>query len=307
MQIVLYSSYSVWFINVIGGNHQHSLALPYPSWAFSILHYVGDSLLMGKCTVSWNTAPSLDMDSFYSQELRTFWPGGFCLYSLILYFIIIWTSTSALIYHSTRREVPRADHGRVYRYETAVVQVFTAVSNNFVNRHVSLKCTFFITCTHPSRSSPSPLQLRYMVSTLSSRAARRRRFYGWYSYRMGVPYPSRHEKYVHNDGMADGTERWHQSLASTSVLSMQLGPNFGRFRLPFEIQNRGARPSPTRLGTNMEFVSTNSLSRNIWTTLQYSNISSLLSSKRRARVISSIGAIYQVSARPWAKSKVTNE
>jgi len=28
---------------------------------------------------------------------------------------------------------------------------------------------------------------------------------------MGVPYPSRHEKYVHNDGTADGTEWWHQS------------------------------------------------------------------------------------------------
>ena len=45
-----------------------------------------------------------------------------------------------------------------------------------------------------------------------TRATRRSRFYG---YRMGVPYLSRHEKYVHNDGTADGTAQWHQSRMIT--------------------------------------------------------------------------------------------
>ena len=58
---------------------------------------------------------------------------------LILYFIVMWTSTFALIYHLTRREVPQAGHDGVYGYETAVVQAFTA---DFVSRHVSLECAF---------------------------------------------------------------------------------------------------------------------------------------------------------------------
>ena len=37
MQIVLYSPYSVWFINVIGGNHQQSLHVSYGTVAISVL------------------------------------------------------------------------------------------------------------------------------------------------------------------------------------------------------------------------------------------------------------------------------
>ena len=65
---------------------------------------------------------------------------------LILYFIVMWTSTFALIYHLTRREVPQAGHDGVYGYETAVVQAFTA---DFVSRHVSLECAFFMIQIRP--------------------------------------------------------------------------------------------------------------------------------------------------------------
>jgi len=47
----------------------------------------------------------------------------------ILYFIIMWTSTFFLVYYLTRRE--RGSAG-VFGYEMAVVQAFTAASNNFV-------------------------------------------------------------------------------------------------------------------------------------------------------------------------------
>jgi hypothetical protein len=56
----------------------------------------------------------------------------------------MWTSTFALIYHLSRREVRQAAHDRVYGYETAVVQAFTAASNNFVSRHFPLEGAFFI-------------------------------------------------------------------------------------------------------------------------------------------------------------------
>lgn len=47
---------------------------------------------------------------------------------LILYFIIMWTSTFALLYNLTRRRKGEELHG----YEMAVTQSFTAASNNFV-------------------------------------------------------------------------------------------------------------------------------------------------------------------------------
>jgi len=43
----------------------------------------------------------------------------------------MWTSTFFLIYYLSRREVLQPVLGRVYGYEMAVVQAFTAASNNF--------------------------------------------------------------------------------------------------------------------------------------------------------------------------------
>ena len=47
----------------------------------------------------------------------------------ILYFIIMWNSTFFFIYYLSRREGPGP---RKFGYEMAVVQAFTAASNNFV-------------------------------------------------------------------------------------------------------------------------------------------------------------------------------
>ena len=54
-----------------------------------------------------------------------------------------------------------------------------------------------------------------------TRAARCSHFYG---YRMGVPYLSRHEKNVHNDGTADGTAQWYRvNTAMTAYTALRLG------------------------------------------------------------------------------------
>lgn len=49
---------------------------------------------------------------------------------MILYFVIMWTSTFAGVYYLSRRE---SDQNEIFGYEMAVVQAFTAGSNNFVS------------------------------------------------------------------------------------------------------------------------------------------------------------------------------
>lgn len=54
---------------------------------------------------------------------------------MILYFVIMWTGAFALIWWLGRRERVKAGAARVaasFGYEMAVVQSFTAGSNNFV-------------------------------------------------------------------------------------------------------------------------------------------------------------------------------
>jgi len=56
----------------------------------------------------------------------------------ILYFVIMWNSTFFFIYYLSRRE---GSGPRKFGYEMAVVQAFTAASNNFVRWH-TLQTTF---------------------------------------------------------------------------------------------------------------------------------------------------------------------
>lgn len=49
---------------------------------------------------------------------------------MILYFVIMWTSTFAGVYYLSRRESGQKE---IFGYEMAVVQAFTAGSNNFVS------------------------------------------------------------------------------------------------------------------------------------------------------------------------------
>lgn len=56
---------------------------------------------------------------------------------MILYFVIMWTSAFALVFFLARREFRKGNTDRNYAYEMAVVQAFTAGSNNFVRTSMS--------------------------------------------------------------------------------------------------------------------------------------------------------------------------
>ena len=51
---------------------------------------------------------------------------------MILYFVVMWTSAFALVFYLARREFRKGNTDRNFAYEMAVVQAFTAGSNNFV-------------------------------------------------------------------------------------------------------------------------------------------------------------------------------
>lgn len=53
---------------------------------------------------------------------------------MILYFVIMWTSAFALIYYLTKRESRSRTEDQRFGYDMAVVQAFTAGSNNFVRQ-----------------------------------------------------------------------------------------------------------------------------------------------------------------------------
>jgi hypothetical protein len=51
---------------------------------------------------------------------------------MILYFVVMWTSAFALVFYLARREFCNGNTNKNFPYEMAVVQAFTAGSNNFV-------------------------------------------------------------------------------------------------------------------------------------------------------------------------------
>ena len=62
---------------------------------------------------------------------------------MILYFVIMWTSAFALVFYLARREFRKGNADNNYAYEMAVVQAFTAGSNNFVRTldQAPLRCS----------------------------------------------------------------------------------------------------------------------------------------------------------------------
>lgn len=52
---------------------------------------------------------------------------------MILYFIIMWSSAFGLVFYLTRRESRMIGKKEQFGYDMAVVQAFTAGSNNFVS------------------------------------------------------------------------------------------------------------------------------------------------------------------------------
>jgi arsenite transporter len=62
---------------------------------------------------------------------------------MVLYFFIMWTSVFYSVYYLTRRESGRKN--KIFGYEMAVAQAFTASSNNFVSVNVAVLMIYFLT------------------------------------------------------------------------------------------------------------------------------------------------------------------
>ncbi|KAF8957180.1 sodium bile acid symporter family-domain-containing protein [Flammula alnicola] len=157
LQIALFSPFSVLFINVIGrGSAQGGVHVDYGNAAISVLIYLGIPLVAG-ITTRYTVIFATSKHFFEKKFLPVFSPFALLglLYTIIvlfayqghriihnlgpvfrvfvpqiLYFIIMWNGTFFLIHWLSRRET--AEPGKkVFGYEMAVVQAFTAASNNF--------------------------------------------------------------------------------------------------------------------------------------------------------------------------------
>ncbi|PWN38525.1 arsenical-resistance protein [Meira miltonrushii] len=160
LQMALYAPYCIWFINVISHASQ-SFTLQYGPTAISVLIYLGIPLGAGVVTrfgVMW----LLGKKRFYNTFLPFFGPLSLVglLYTiiiifaeqskrildnlgptfrtfvpLVLYFAIMWTFTFVLVWRLSLRESLMEDvdirQRTKWGYEMAVVQAFTAGSNNF--------------------------------------------------------------------------------------------------------------------------------------------------------------------------------
>jgi len=155
LQIVLFSPYALLFLNVLGsnsGSNSPSLTLHFSQVASSVGIYLGIPLAAGcltRFTMKRVLAPRL-----FSSFLRWFGPVALIglLYTvvvlfanqgkqivdnigsvfrifvpLILYFVIVWNCTFFTLYYFSRKGFADSIGG----YEKAVVQAFTAGSNNF--------------------------------------------------------------------------------------------------------------------------------------------------------------------------------
>ncbi|KIJ64714.1 hypothetical protein HYDPIDRAFT_111299 [Hydnomerulius pinastri MD-312] len=158
LQIILYSPYAVLFINVIGSNKQSALHLEYGAVAISVLIYLGIPLAAGVITrfaVMHLTSKQYLQEVFlphfspiallgllYTIIVMFAYQGHHIVHNLgpvfrvfvpmVLYFVVMWTSAFGLVYWLARREARRRNSvSGSFEYEMAVVQAFTAGSNNF--------------------------------------------------------------------------------------------------------------------------------------------------------------------------------
>lgn len=156
LQMVLFSPYSLLLINVIGGDDR--LSLDYSHVAIAVALYLGVPLGAGIAT-RFLAIALLGRDRFQKKFLPFFGPLSLlallyviivifalqakhvlhnlgptfrCFVPLILYFVIVWFSTFLLCWYLARRTAGRTSGGTAtWDYEMAVVQSFTAGSNNF--------------------------------------------------------------------------------------------------------------------------------------------------------------------------------
>jgi len=153
LQIILYSPYALLFINVIGGGNQSEVHVSYRNVAISVLIYLGIPLVAGIITrySIWHLtskeflttrflplfSPLALVGLLYTILVMFAYQGHHIIKNLgpvfrvfvpmILYFVIMWSGAFGLVFWLSRREAP----GGIWGYEMAVVQAFTAGSNNF--------------------------------------------------------------------------------------------------------------------------------------------------------------------------------
>ncbi|KAH9990653.1 sodium bile acid symporter family-domain-containing protein [Russula compacta] len=153
LQILLYSPYALLFINIIGG--QSTVHVSYGNVAISSLIYLGIPLVTGITTryAVWKLFNKAFLDNqfiprfsllsligllytilvmfaYQGHHIVNHLPQVFRVFvPMICYFIIMWSSAFALVLYLSRRESGK--EGKVWGYDMAVVQAFTAGSNNF--------------------------------------------------------------------------------------------------------------------------------------------------------------------------------
>ncbi|KAJ7695357.1 sodium bile acid symporter family-domain-containing protein [Mycena rosella] len=142
LQIILYSPYTLFFVNVVGGRDVSQTHLDYGGVAISVLIYLGIPLLAGVVTryTVWYLTPKVFLEDrflpffgplallglLYTILVMFAYQGHHIVQNIghvfrvfvpmVLYFVIMWTGAFA---------------SKDFGYEMEVVQAFTAGSNNF--------------------------------------------------------------------------------------------------------------------------------------------------------------------------------
>jgi len=153
LQIILYSPYALLFINIMGVKSQSAVHVTYGNVAISVLIYLGIPLVAGvitRFTIWYFTSKEFLNNRFlplfsplallgllYTIIVMFAYQGHHIIHNLrpvfrvfvpmILYFVIMWTGAFGLVFWLSRKEGNRG----LWGYEMAVVQAFTAGSNNF--------------------------------------------------------------------------------------------------------------------------------------------------------------------------------
>ncbi|KZT71017.1 arsenical-resistance protein ACR3 [Daedalea quercina L-15889] len=157
LQIALYSPYAVWFVNIMGGAGT-DIHVSYGNVAISVLIYLGIPLGAGLLTrffflfvisreffmtrVIPLISPLAPLGLLYTIIVLFAYQGHHILHNLgptfrvivplVLYFSVMWAGAFALVWYLGRRAVAKRQAGaKAWSYEMAVVQSFTAGSNNF--------------------------------------------------------------------------------------------------------------------------------------------------------------------------------
>ncbi|KAH9858754.1 sodium bile acid symporter family-domain-containing protein [Lenzites betulinus] len=170
LQIALYAPFALLFVNVLGGGGgvHGTIHVSYGDVAISVLIYLGIPLAAGVITrfavlrlfsrafLETRFLPAFSplalVGLLYTIVVMFAYQGHHIVHNLgpvfrvfvplVVYFVIMWTATFALVWRFARRENRRVQGGgggtgggragaRMWSYEMAVVQSFTAASNNF--------------------------------------------------------------------------------------------------------------------------------------------------------------------------------